>query len=116
MYSYGPPHMAGQKQDDQVEHTYSSYVKIRDVALKTCQRRWTIGNSGERESGVSVPAARHDDDDDMVSSIPNEHEWSLNRSIWFEDESLTGTTTPGQSGHESYAYENVFTLPRSPWL
>ena len=35
MYSYGPPHMAKQKQDDQLEHTYSSYVKIRDVALKT---------------------------------------------------------------------------------
>ena len=27
------------KQDDQLEHTYSSYVKIRDVALKTCQKR-----------------------------------------------------------------------------
>ena len=25
MYSYGPPHMAGQKQDDQLEHTSSSY-------------------------------------------------------------------------------------------
>ena len=36
MYSYGPPHMAGQKQDDQHEHTFSSYVRIRDVALKTC--------------------------------------------------------------------------------
>ncbi len=39
MYSYGPPHMAEQKQDDQLEHTYSSYVSIRDVALKTCLRR-----------------------------------------------------------------------------
>ena len=39
MYSYGPPHMAGQKQDNQHEHTFSSYVRIRDVALKTCQRR-----------------------------------------------------------------------------
>ena len=37
MYSYGPPPMAKQKQDDQLEHTYSSYVRIRDVALKTCQ-------------------------------------------------------------------------------
>ena len=36
MYSYGPPHLAKQKQDDQLEHTYSSYVRIRDVALKTC--------------------------------------------------------------------------------
>ena len=34
MYSYWPPHMAEQKQDDQLEHTYSSYVRIRDVAQK----------------------------------------------------------------------------------
>ena len=39
MYSYGTPHMAKQKQDDQLEHTYSSYVRIRDVAQKTCQKR-----------------------------------------------------------------------------
>ena len=64
MYSYGPPHMAEQKQDDQLEHTYSSYVRIWDVALKTCRGRWTIGKSGERGSGISVLAARHDDDDD----------------------------------------------------
>ena len=63
MYSYGHPHMPEQKQDDQLEHTYSSYVRIRDVALKTCQRRWTIGKSGERRSGISVLAARHDDDE-----------------------------------------------------
>ena len=42
MYSYAPPHMAEQKQDDQLENTYSSYVRIRDVALKTCWRWWTI--------------------------------------------------------------------------
>ena len=34
MYSYGPPHMAEQKQDDQFEHKYNSYVGIRDVALE----------------------------------------------------------------------------------
>ena len=60
MYSYGPPHMAEQKQDGQLEHTYSSSVRIRDVALKTCQKRWTIGRSGERGSGISVPAVQHD--------------------------------------------------------
>ena len=27
--------MAKQKQNDQLEHTYSSYVRIRDVTLKT---------------------------------------------------------------------------------
>ena len=64
MYSYGPQHMAKQKQDDQLELTYSSYVKTQDVTLKTCRRRWMIGRSGERGSGISVLAARHDDDDD----------------------------------------------------
>ena len=61
MFSYGPPHMAEQGQDDQLEHTYSSYVR-------TCQRRWTIGRSGERGSRISVLAARHDDDDYKVWS------------------------------------------------
>ena len=55
------PHMAKQNQDDQLEHTYSSYVRIRDVALKTYQRRWMIGRSGEIGSGISMLAARHDD-------------------------------------------------------
>ena len=64
MYSYGPPHMAVQKQDDQHEHTFSSYVRIRDVVQKTCLGRWTIGRSGKRGSGISVLPARHDDDDD----------------------------------------------------
>ena len=53
--------------DDQLEHTFSSYVRIRDVALK----RWTIGRSGESGSGISVPATRHDDDDDIEISIGN---------------------------------------------
>ena len=62
MYSYGPPHMAMQKQDDQHEHTFNSYVRIRDVVLKTCLGRWTIGRSGEIGSGISVLPARHDHD------------------------------------------------------
>ena len=35
MYSCGPFHMAKQRQDDQLEPTYSNFVPIRDVALKT---------------------------------------------------------------------------------
>ena len=73
MYSYGPPYMAEQKQDDQLEHTYSSYVRIRNVAVKTCQRRWTIRWSGERGSGISVLAARHDDDDIYANKWPLTH-------------------------------------------
>ena len=34
-----PHHMAVQKQDDQHEHTFSSYLRIRDVVLKTCLGR-----------------------------------------------------------------------------
>ena len=63
MYSYRPPHMAEQKQDNQLEHIFSRYVRIWDVALKTCLGRWTIERSDERGSGISVLAARHDDDD-----------------------------------------------------
>ena len=42
----------------------TSYVRIRDVVLKTYLGRWTIGRSGERGSGISVLPARYDDDDD----------------------------------------------------
>ena len=54
----------GQAKAGQPARTYNSYVRIRDVALKTCQKRWMIGRSGERGSGISVLAPRHDDDDD----------------------------------------------------
>ena len=40
-------------------HTYSSYVMIWDVTLKTCQRRWMIGRCGERE-GQGYPCWPHD--------------------------------------------------------
>ena len=70
MYSYGPQHMAKQKQDDQLERTYSSYVRRRDVTLKTCQKQGEgIGRSGERGSGISVLEVRHDDDDDGISTF-----------------------------------------------
>ena len=36
-----------QSQDDLLEPTYNSSVPIRDVALKTGQKRWTIGRGGE---------------------------------------------------------------------
>ena len=69
MYSYGSPHTAAQKQDDQHERTFSSYVRIQVVVLKTCLGRWTIGRSGERGSGISVLPARYDDDDDDDDDI-----------------------------------------------
>ena len=65
------PTHSRQKQDDQHEHTFSNYVRIRDVVRKTCLRRWTIGKSGERGSGISVLPARHDDDDIWESYASN---------------------------------------------
>ena len=44
--------------------TYSSSVRIRDVALRTYQKLWTIGRSSERSSRISVLVALHDDDGD----------------------------------------------------
>ena len=66
--------MAVRRQDDQHEHTFSSYVRIQDVVLKTCLGRRTIGRSGERGSGISVLPARHDDDDDdlLIASVKGE--------------------------------------------
>ena len=61
-------HMAAQKQDDQHERTFSSYVRIRDAVLKTYLGRWTIGWSGERGSGISELPARYDDDDEYYKS------------------------------------------------
>ena len=56
MYSCGPLHM-----DDQLEPTYSSTVPIRDVALRTYPKQWTIGRGGEKGSGISVLMAGHEE-------------------------------------------------------
>ena len=64
MYSYAPLHVAEQKHCDQLEPTYSRSVRIRGVALRTCQKRLMIGRGGEKWSGISVLMARQDDDDD----------------------------------------------------
>ena len=71
MFFYGTPHMAKQKPDDQLEPKYSSSVNIRDVAMRTYQKRWTIGRSDKRGSRISVLAAWHNDDDDMYLSLDN---------------------------------------------
>ena len=42
---------------------YSSSVRIRDVALKTCRKRKTIGRGGGRGSEISMLVAWQDDDD-----------------------------------------------------
>ena len=100
MYSYGPPHMAKQKQDDQLEHTYSSYV-----------RRWMIGRSGKRGSGISVLAARHDDDDDDyltnnwgyngVHTFPKDISLRVDAIVWLKYELANyGITIQHANGYE----------------
>ena len=56
--------MNKQRQDDQLEPTYSSSAAMWDVTLKTCRKQWIIERGGEKGSGISVLMARHDDDDD----------------------------------------------------
>ena len=56
--------MDEQRQDDQLEPVYNSSVPIQDIALKTSREWWTIDTGGDRRSGRSVLAVRHDDEDD----------------------------------------------------
>ena len=107
MYSYGSPHMAAQKQDDQHERTFSSYVRIQVVVLKTCLGRWTIGRSGERGSGISVLPARYDDDDDIYRS---RNDFKLDFAFCFFfffiyipllNESLTFQSSSGSRGSQA---------------
>ena len=58
-----PLHMDEQKQDDQLEPLCNSCVPMQDIDSKTSLKRWTIETGGERESGKSVLAAWHDDND-----------------------------------------------------
>ena len=51
----------GRAKAEQSARTYNSSVRIWSVALKTCQRWWTIGRSGERGSGMSMLMAHEDD-------------------------------------------------------
>ena len=52
---------------DQLEPIYNS-VPIQDVALTT-REQWRIETDDERESGKSILAARHDDDDFSSANI-----------------------------------------------
>ena len=68
MYSSCEPlHMDGQRQYDTLEPAYSSSVPIRDVALKTCWKQWTIGRGHARGSKMSMLMARHDADYDIYN-------------------------------------------------
>ena len=103
----------------QLEHTFSSYVRIPDVALKTCQRRWTIGRSGERGSGISVLAARYHDDDDMVVdlTIVTLTEM-LKRYTWVHRSSLAYEVYRNRTSFSNYMWKmekNLGTHPVLKW-
>ena len=59
MYSYGPLHWDEQRQDVQIEHTYTSSVPILDVAWITFQGQWMIRRCCERGSEISVLMAQN---------------------------------------------------------
>ena len=70
MYSCGHVSMDEQRQDNQLEPTYRSSVLIWDVAMRICQKQWTIGSRGTRGSGISMLIVQHDDDDDNNNCYP----------------------------------------------
>ena len=49
---------------------------------KAYQRRWMIGRHGEKGSGISVLAARHDDDDDAMVTYLYDNELFLLHKYW----------------------------------
>ena len=121
MYSCGPIHTDEQRQDDQLEHTYSSSVLIQDVVQKNCLKQWTIEKGGEKGSGISVLMVWHDDDDDytyrlencihnyilvelflkiFIAQDPTEYESFSNISIWPIDETPIGLRGPGSNGNK----------------
>ena len=110
MYSYGPPHMAEQKQDDDLEHKYSSYVRIRDVSLKTCRRRWTIGRSGKRGSGISVLAARHDDDDIVDNDFYNLSEIISDILQWTPSDERVKASRPARTYIQQLCADKGYSL------
>ena len=133
--------MAVQKQDDQLELTYSNYVRTQDVSLKTCRRRWMIGRSGERGSGISVLVARHDDDNDEMTKTDLfqtiQFSMSINfcltqlnvktvlyqtnqfsvitqfSSIWPVDRTLLGATIPTKSVWERWQWKLYSVFPKA---
>ena len=76
--------MDEQRQDDQREPIYNSSVPKHRAAWTTYREWWTIETVGERGSGRSTLAARHDDDDDdvyLISVYPFGYETILHLTV-----------------------------------
>ena len=54
--------MDEQRQNDQLESTYSSSVHLWNAALKTCWKQWTIERGDERGSGISALMVQQDNE------------------------------------------------------
>ena len=93
--------MDEQRQDDQLELIYNSSVPLQNIALKTSQERWTIETGGERGSGRSMLAARHDDDDDEIKLWLTSNYFEV-LSIWIKEKK--GMTH--YSCHNKYIVKN----------
>ena len=68
MYSCGLLHTDEKRLEDQPEPINNNSILIQDLAWKTCRERWMIETNGERGSGKSVLAVRHDDDDTVIET------------------------------------------------
>ena len=55
-------------QDNQLEPVYNISVPIQGIAWKTFREQLMIETAGERGSGRSKQATRHDDDDDRYQN------------------------------------------------
>ena len=65
--------------------TYILQMLIRDVALKTYRKQWTIWRGGESDSGISVLIAQYGDDDYNESlntcSLQRAHIFAIENNI-----------------------------------
>ena len=110
MYSCGPLWSDVQREDDQLEHTYSSSAPIRNV--RTCWKQWTIGSGGKRGSGISVLMALHDDDDDEIHlclSRGNTIVCRFFQGLWFYTKKKNGANTSSiwSPQRKCYSYKDA---------
>ena len=63
---------AVQKQDNQHEHTFSNYVRIRDV-VEDLPEAMNDREKWRERAGISVLPTRHDDDYDWIGIITWNH-------------------------------------------
>ena len=57
-----------------------TFIQIRNVALETCWKQWTIEKGGKKGLEISMLMARHDDDD--LTYRPDSKRYYQSRSEW----------------------------------